>query len=152
MESLISKSVLNHMITNNLFTKSQHGFLSKCSTLTAQLPCYNEWFKALDNGHWIDVISLDYSKAFDTVSHNKLMYKVQQYGFSSKMCAWITSFLQDRKQCVRVGNVLSSWSEVLSGASQGSACGPLLFNIYVNDMPSVVNFSKIVIYANDTRL
>ncbi len=152
MESLVSKALLSHMKANNFLTVAQHGFLSKSSTLTAQLSCYNVWNRALDNWEWIDVISLDYSKAFDTVSHNKLLYKFQQYEFSEKMCTWMKSFLQNRKQCVKVGDVLSTWSDVVSGVPQGSVCGPNLYNLYVNDMPSVIKYSAVVMYADDARM
>ena len=75
------------MTSNNFLTSAQHGFLCKSSTLTEQLSCYNMWFNTHDKDQWSDVISLDYSKAFDTMSHLKLLYKFQQYGFSDKMCA-----------------------------------------------------------------
>ena len=75
MESLLCKSILHHMTNNNFLTSAQHGFFCKSSTLTAQLSCYNMWFNAHDRGQWTDVISLDYSTAFDTVNHLKLLYK-----------------------------------------------------------------------------
>ena len=80
MESLLCKSIMPHVTNNNFLTSAQNGFLSKSSTLTAKLSCYNMWFNAHDKGQWIDVISLDYSKAFDTVIHLKLLYKFQHYG------------------------------------------------------------------------
>ena len=109
-------------------------------------------FNAHDKGQWIDVTSLNYFKAFDTVSHLKLLYKFQQYGFSDKMCAWMKTFLQNRKQCVKNGEELSSWSNVISGVPERSVCGPILYNIYVNDLPLAAKFCKIVMYADEVRL
>ena len=161
MESLKSKSILKHMKVVNFYDTYATWFLSKSFTLAAQLSCCNDCFKAVDNGNSIDVISLDYSKAFDSVCHRKLLHKFKQYNFNNKMCAWMKSFLSDKEQCVKIGDMLSSWSPVISGVPQRSICGPLMFNqeyiyswfnIFVNDMPSVVQFNKIIMYADDARL
>jgi hypothetical protein len=87
MESLMTNDILDHMLRNNLLSSMQHGFLAKCCTLTAQLLCYNNWFNTLEMGNWIDVIMLDFSNAFDTVGHNKLLHKLNQYSFGNSKCA-----------------------------------------------------------------
>jgi hypothetical protein len=152
MESVVSQSLLNYLQSNNLLTYAQHGFISKRSTLTAQLSCYNRWLKSIDCNRWVDVISLDFSKAFDTVSHSKLLYKLSTYGLSDRMLRWFKNFLSDRQQCVKVGDGMSAWIHVLSGVPEGSVCGPLLFNLYVNDMPECLSDCEIVMYADDGRL
>jgi hypothetical protein len=152
MESVVSQSLLKYLQTNNLLTVAQHGFISKRSTLTAQLSCYNRWFKSIDCDRWVDVISLDFSKAFDTVSHCKLLHKLSKYGLSDSMLKWFKNFLSGRKQYVKVGDGVSTWIDVLSGVPQGSVCGPLLFNLYVNDIPECVSDCEMVLYADDSRL
>ena len=82
VESIITHAMLDHLKQNTLLTSSQHGFLSKCSTLTAQLSCYKNWFETLDSGDRIDLITIDYSKAFNIESYSKLLHKISKYGFS----------------------------------------------------------------------
>ena len=97
-------------------------------------------------------MSLDFFKAFDTVSQNKLLYKINKYEFSNSMCKWLESFLINRKQCVKLNNVMSSWKSVSSGIAQGSVCGLILYNLYVNDKPHSIEYCKIIMYVGDTRL
>ena len=107
--------------------------------------------EALNMGFLIDLILLDFSKAFDLVSHLGLLLKLEAMGLDYKILNWIKSFLKNRKQRVVLGDSMSSWKDVLSGVPQGSVLGPLLFIIYINDMPDVFkNFCKI--FADDSKL
>ena len=98
----------------------------------------------------MDAIYLDFSKAFDSVPHRRLLLKLEAYGIKGSLLRWLESFLTGRRQRVAVNGNLSSWAPVDSGVPQGSVLGPLLFICYVNDMPEVVH-SALRMFADDTK-
>ena len=98
-----------------------------------------------------DIIYFDFSKAFDTVPHLRLLHKLEVYGIKDKLLMWFKNFLVGRQQCVVLNNIQSSWSIVTSGVPQGSVLGPLLFTIFVNDIPHIVR-SDIYLFADDIKL
>ena len=149
MESIIREELLDHM--KPYLSKYQHGFLNGRSCVTQLLDCIGEWSKQLDEGNCLDVIYLDYAKAFDSVPHHRLLKKLEGYGIKGNVLNWITSFLLNRKQRVVINGEASSWRDVLSGIPQGSVLGPVLFICYVNDMPETVQ-SMIRMFADDTKV
>jgi hypothetical protein len=129
----------------------QHGFLNGRSTITQLLDCVGQWTKLLDEGSAVDVIFLDYAKAFDSVPHQRLLQKLEGYGVRGDVLGWIRDFLKDRRQRVVINGEESGWRAVLSGIPQGSVLGPVLFICFVNDMPDVVH-GLIRMFADDTEI
>ena len=107
--------------------------------------------KHLDNGHSVDMFYLDFQKAFDSVPHQRLIYKLSSIGIQGNILKWIKSFLSNRTQQVVLNGKKSSSVPVTSGVPQGSVLGPLLFSIFINDLPSIVS-SPILMFADDTKI
>ena len=108
------------------------------------------WTQCLNDKFPVDVTYLNFQKAFDSVPHKYLLSKLYEYGIQGKLLSWIEGFLTGRKQRVVLNSHCSTRADVLSGAPKGSVLGPLLFNIYVNDIPDIVD-SPILLFADDIR-
>ena len=134
-ESIILEDVSNHMEYHNVITPSQHGFQKSKSTTTNLLEFWDYVTEIADNSSPLSVIYTDLRKAFDSVPHDLLLAKVEHYGIRGKTLTWISSFLQDRKQRVVVGDDASDYAPVLSGVPQGGVLSGLLFSLYINDLP-----------------
>lgn len=129
----------------------QHGFIKGRSTITQLLSVFHEISSILDNAGQVDMIYLDFSKAFDSVSHKLLFHKLQSFGFHSHLLNWFHAYLTGRNQRVIVEGIHSDWLPVLSGVPQGSILGPMLFLLYINDMPSVVQNAALALFADDSK-
>ena len=151
MESLIKDEIVGHLEKFELIKSSQHGFIKGRSCLTNLLDFFNEITRLLDSGKPVDVIYLDFAKAFDKVPHKRLLCKVKSHGISGQVLEWISVWLQNRQQRVTLNGKFSEWNEVISGVPQGSVLGPLLFLIFINDLDNGI-VSKICKFADDTKL
>ncbi len=151
-EKCLKANIVNYLTANDIITPNQHGFLSRHSTVSQLLECLSDWTKSLDSSIPVDVAYMDIAKAFDTVSHEKLFQKLEHYGISGRLLNWLKAWLSGRKQRVRVEESYSPYSHVSSGVPQGSVLGPLLFLIYVNDLPRVVHQCKLKLFADDCKL
>ena len=115
------------------------------------LESFESWTQALDNGYGIDVLYLDYRKAFVSVPHKRLLEKLTIYGVQSKLLRWIQSFLEARLMRVGIRGSFSDWIKVLSGVPQGSVLGPLLFLLFVNDLPKWIT-NSMRMFADDVKI
>ena len=127
------------------------AFIRGRSTTLQLLTVLEKWTKEIDEGNEIDCIYLDFMKAFDKVPHKCLLSKLKSYNIDESVLEWIASFLRDRRQRVTVNGEKSGWREVISGIPQGTVLGPVLFVIYINDLPENVK-SDLFMFADDTKV
>ena len=155
MEKLIRSEIIRHMRNNKLFSKQQYGFIDKRSTTLQLLKIIDDWTLAVEQGYEKNAVDLylDFMKAFDQVSHKRLIHKIKSYGIDEQTVNWIENCLNDRKQKVIVNGAQSEWNNVTSGIPQGSVglLGPILFVLYINDLPEGME-SEIFLFADDTKV
>ena len=132
-ERVVRKHVVEHMESNSFLSPHQHGFRKKRSCLTQLIDHVDNILKTLNDGNEVDVIYLDYAKAFDKVDHQILLAKAKRYGIKGKTLQWLTEFLKDRLHTVVVEGTKSSFQLVISGVSQGTVLGPILYILYIDD-------------------
>ena len=151
-ERVMRDQIVEFLENNNIFPDSQHGFRKRRSCLTQLIEHVDTILKNLQDGKEVDVIYVDYAKAFDKVDTNILIAKLERYGVRGKVLGWIKSFLTDRYQTVVVDGKKSSWEKVRSGVPQGTVLGPPLFIVYVADLVAAMKFSIPKTLADDTKL
>lgn len=152
-ESVIKSNLVKFLLDNRLLNSAQHGFISDHSTCTNLLESLNDWTINIRNGSYTRVAFIDFAKAFASVCHSKLLYKLSCLGISGSLLNIIKSFLSCRAQKVVIQGTASEYVNISSGVPQGSVLGPILFVIYINDLPDI--FPKNVVskyFADDAKL
>ena len=122
------------------------------STETALLNITEKWLKEIDRGNIVGLVTIDLKKAFDTVDHCILLEKLEMCGFDQPTLKWFKSYFEGRRQFTSINGYKSDEREITCGVPQGSLLGPLLFTLFVNDMPNNVQFCELALYDDDTCL
>ena len=151
LEHVICKHMLKHLERHKVLTSLNHGFRSGYSCETQLLVTLHDFMKSYDAGLQTDVAILDFSKAFNTVPHNKLPHKLDDYGVRGSINRWLEKFLTQRKIKVVIDGDESEETTVDSGVPQGTVLGPLLFLCHINDIPNSVR-SSVRLFADDCLL
>ena len=151
-ERILRDKLVHFLEANCVISDNQHGFRKKRSCLTQLLSHIEHIYSCLNNSEEVDVIYLDYAKAFDKVDHQVLLAKLERYGIGGNVLRWIEQFLTNRSQTVLVEGSKSSYQPVISGVPQGTVLGPILFLVYINDLLPTLRKSKGFCFADDTKL
>ena len=142
---------MNHLDKHNILVDFQHVFRNKRSCESQLVITTEDIARNLDNNQQVDMLILDFSKAFDTVPHKRLLKKLESYDINGNILSWLEAWLTQREQQVTIEGDKSSTAKVTSGVPQGTVLGPLMFLLYINDIGNDIT-SKIRLFADDSLL
>ena len=149
---LVHDQFYTYLSSNQLIIPYQSGFRSTFSTLTSLLESTNDWCVNIDRGLLNGVVFIDLRKAFDTIDYDILLSKLSAYGVDELALTWFRSYLTNRRQKCFVNGQFSRISTTTRGVPQGSIIGPLLFLVYINDLPNCLNEGFPRMFADDTNI
>ena len=152
IEKLMHSQLYTFLEYHNILFKNQFGFRKKCSTAHSLIEITEKIKESIDSGKFGCGIFIDLKKAFDTVNHKILLQKLEHYGIRGTILKWFESYLTDRKQYVFYNGVSSDMKAISCGVPQGSVLGPLLFLIYINDLPNISDKLQFFLFADDTNI
>ena len=152
LEKIVYKRTIDFLNKHNILSNEQFGFREKHSTTHALLSFIDKIARSIDSSRHTIGIFLDLSKAFDTINHNILLYKLSHYGIRGKALEWFRNYLTNRRQFVHINGISSSKQPVSCGVPQGSLLGPLLFLIYINDIQNSSNILQFILFADDSNI
>ena len=151
-ERAVHDQLYQYLTRLKLLILNQHGFRKLHSTNTTLIEVCDHLLSNLQRGAATGVLFLDLKKAFDTVNHELMLSKLNHYGIKGQENKWFQSYLSDRSQAVKINSSTSPFLPITCGVPQGSILGPLLFLVYINDLPKVLTFSNVTMYADDTAI
>ena len=153
LEHIVLSNVMTYLEDHNVLSDAQHGFRKKRSCVSQLVLAVQDLAKAIDDREQLDMVLLDFSKAFDKVPHGRLLHKLQFYGIRGHTHQWVSDFLNNRTQQVVLEGSISNTSHVTSGVPQGSVIGPMLFLLFINDLPEYLSPNSTVrLFADDCML